>query len=859
MLTSAEEVAVFLRKRLSAPDLVLFAGAGIGSRIKLPDWPSYLEKMAIFAESFEKPTADLMRLRGQSQYFAEAFKILCDCIPIPKPDLYKALAEPFREDKYDCTPLEPLVSLPFTAIVTTNFDTSLHQAYTSAKKAFPKAAGPADTPLKECAYWSEFYIARIHGKVEYPPSMVLASQQYTALADDDGYIDFLNHLLTHKRCLFMGFSFLDPAIGNVLNTISSKSIVSAQTHHALLPDSISATLVAKLAQVGVRVEQYCADSDHSVLWNGISLASNNPIVQVVSSNNRPDILGQTKHLVALSYSLIQLNGEVAGLSSLVMRGIVLSAVESGSSSLEEIAAGLRAVVPMDKGEAERSALVMLESLATQHLIVSSAQGERRWLINPERVVAAEPIDRLCTSVANRLLVREAFVLDEKMSKSVKELIRQIVLDRAWELAQDFMSASPSIGEEDKPMIERISLTVRKYLPTTSMDIVGSISRVVSNLFAEPEPQEESIIADLVRVAFGVQVMTNTGRSALYSLTLPQNLYMDSNILMPLTIEGHPYHESLNVAIEKLRRSSGALRVYVADVFLNEVVSHRRLAEAEYRELNLADDMSRDQYMDYYGVMGINAFIAGYMNRPTKYSHKSFSEWLNHAAPYTNEKELSAWLDTRGLITIRTIPSEPSELRDLAEVEAKLTASYLVYEDTKKIIRRKADVLKAHEARQLKVLKDDLGAGVRSYFVTDDKKLKDVVQLCSIGSINEAVMSNLSLIQLIDLTVGIKCEPNVMNRIVWSVRMLDDKMFLRDYLVARIQKQYDAAMLMTMPRMLDAVVERVTREASLEKVTIRPSRDMDKGRTSRFINRIEREFYSEMAKEIRKVKEQSNNS
>ena len=127
-------------------------------------------------------------------------------------------------------------------------------AYAKAHGRAARTAGPSDTPLKECPFIAELYIARIHGKVEYPPSMVLTSSAYSTLEQDASYIDFLNFAFTHRHCLLLGFSFVDPAISNVLSTIAKKSVTAVKTHHALLPKSAPEALIQKLASVGVRVE-----------------------------------------------------------------------------------------------------------------------------------------------------------------------------------------------------------------------------------------------------------------------------------------------------------------------------------------------------------------------------------------------------------------------------------------------------------------------------------------------------------------------------------------------------------------------------------------------------------------------------
>jgi hypothetical protein len=856
MLSSPEEVAKFLDDRFSGPDVILFAGAGVGKRIQLPDWPEYVELLAKFAEGYEKPTADLMRLRAAENQYAEAFEFLNRCRPIVAAERYRALAAPFLQCAYDPAPLKSLVSLPFKSIATTNFDSSLLEAYVQSKGKLPKTAGPSDTPLKECPYWDEFFVARIHGKVEHPPSMVLSTEAYARLENDAGYIDFLNHILTHKRCLFIGFSFIDPAIGNVLRSIADKSIISKETHHALLPESASPELLGALAQIGVRAQIYRESPQHSILWDGIEIAASaKPKAKILEKTTPPGAANRTKQLVALSYAITTLNSEAPGLSTLILGGIVLSSIQPDGSTLPEIAAGVRAVIPMDLTEAESRVLDSLEGLTTSQLVHVTNLDERVWTLNQERLQQSDPIEPLLVAVRNRLAVRETVRLDPKWNQAVAELIRQIVTDRAWELAQDFMSAAPAGRADDKPLVDKIVALAGSQLPTMSGDMRNSVSRVIGNLLVEPEPQEESIIADLVRVAFGVQIMTNTGRSALHGLVLPQNLYLDSNILLPLIIEGHPSYRELNASIRKLRRTSGTVNVYVADVFLNEVVSHRRLAQSEYKDLGLDQLTERDQYLDYYGLMGINAFIAGYINRPSNCTELSFEEWLDRIAPYTSERQLSTWLKSRDLLTVATTPGTSQEMRSLGEYEAALDKAYELYETRREFLKRKPDVLKDHEARQIRILDEDIRSGKRSFFVTDDKKLKEVVQLTGMPGVEDAVISNLALIQLIDLTVGIKCEPHVINRIVWSVRMLDDKMFLREYLVSRIQKKYDAAMLLTLPKMLDTVVEQAAKEAHQEKVQIRPTRNMDKAKTSRFINRIEKDFYAEMAREMAKTKEQ----
>src|SRR5208283_3961040 len=77
--------------------------------------------------------------------------------------------------------------------------------------------GPLSGPMKKHRNIpEEAFIARIHGRAELPDSMVLYPSAYDQLLQNKAYKDFLATLLNERSCLFLGFSFLDPAIRHVL-------------------------------------------------------------------------------------------------------------------------------------------------------------------------------------------------------------------------------------------------------------------------------------------------------------------------------------------------------------------------------------------------------------------------------------------------------------------------------------------------------------------------------------------------------------------------------------------------------------------------------------------------------------------
>ena len=94
-----------------------------------------------------------------------------------------------------------------------------------------------DPTLTAAPFNSHCYIARIHGRVEVPQSMRLSERHFESLDRNTHYLDFLSHLFTRARLLFVGFSFLDPAIRQVFEMVHKKvGKYHDGRHLALLPE-----------------------------------------------------------------------------------------------------------------------------------------------------------------------------------------------------------------------------------------------------------------------------------------------------------------------------------------------------------------------------------------------------------------------------------------------------------------------------------------------------------------------------------------------------------------------------------------------------------------------------------------------
>jgi len=183
------------------------------------------------------------------------------------------MAEPFRLIPDNLDVLEPLLSLPFTGIVTTNYDRSLHETCARFWRHAVRPLELRDATLRNGASISEPFIARIHGRAEVPESMVVDAYDYERLNDDFDYKDFLVSVLRQRPTIFLGFSFLDPAISKILKFYGENFGPHFPTLHiALIPESTDPTLKDALGAVNIHVLTYDPAENHADLWRAIRLA-----------------------------------------------------------------------------------------------------------------------------------------------------------------------------------------------------------------------------------------------------------------------------------------------------------------------------------------------------------------------------------------------------------------------------------------------------------------------------------------------------------------------------------------------------------------------------------------------------------
>src|SRR5271166_1972863 len=848
---NSQDLQQELSSILTADPCTLFAGAGVSAFAGLRTWREYLLALADVLAKYEDDLAAVMKKRIDRNMFLEAAHSYMESTDMPIGEKLNQLVAQLKTKQYDPLRLVPLVSLPFEAIVTTNYDRSLIEAWAHHYRAAPICVERNDPTFKSAPFYEHPFVARIHGREEVPEDIVLESRQYGDLERDPVYQDFLHQLLMRRRCLFVGFSFLDPAINNILQFIKTRGVFPKQ-HIAVVPAN-AADLIARLAAANISVRLYDPKSNHSLLWEAIMQIDQRKVSAAVQTTPpRLSDFETAKRLLAICYTRARLGKDVIALRSLVVQGIIISLVADGHSTFEGLRQHLREFIAVSDAECDVLVNEASADLRAKHLCESN--GKVITLTSkPPDSRDMQPIKILTAGVLDRLMVRERFEPSSDLSAKLVPIVEEVIVLRGWDLGAEFAGAHP---DEEVSPVPTVLSAIERHAGSTPTDKKQHICDALIDLMRRPSPKEEKALGELGRLSFGIELVLQAGRSTMYGTSFPETIFLDASVLMPAIAIGHPYRQAYWHAINTVKEKVGTTsEVLVSDVFLEEIYSHRNNAAKVVEELKLDKLDNLKAFIGYFSPTNTNVFIGAYSTFvANSTSPPAFREFLDSTAPFRNEAELVDFLKKEGIGTAWTKSRSSSATKRYADIRSALLEAYDVIEEESDSSRRKRDVLKQHEATQLALLEESLEAGRRAVFVTADNKLRRAVRASGrLRHLLDSLISHRGLVQLVDLLVGLKIDPSSLRRLLWSVHIADDKTVLKSYLLDRALDHYDAALLYRMGDLLDEFVYKYSHQAALEEVKLTYVDAREQATTQRFLDRIQDDFLAYLAAEFKKYK------
>lgn len=257
---------------------VLFAGAGI-SRGKimtkegekeqyLPTWEGLLTFLANEAQKSNYITNSQYRqLRKAAKNGKHLFVSETIRRKVGEKEFDDMLGSIFRSPTLMLTEKHKIITqIPFSAIVTTNYDKLIESAYAFINKSLPPIYTFDNSPdIVSALSSNRFFVLKAHGDIDRKETIILSERDYRDVVyRQPGYRAALNAIFIMKTVLFIGASLADPDIKLVLESVSESFTGKGPTHYALLPMKEAAIEEVRHWRdfFGIKILRYKATKGH---------------------------------------------------------------------------------------------------------------------------------------------------------------------------------------------------------------------------------------------------------------------------------------------------------------------------------------------------------------------------------------------------------------------------------------------------------------------------------------------------------------------------------------------------------------------------------------------------------------------
>lgn len=828
---------------------LIFTGAGVSARAKLPTWKQLIEQLAEGIRASDPLTTQVMYERIRDADYTLAVDYFNMSPKMLSGDKHKLLHDIFS--KFDVGPILPIAKLPVRGCLTTNFDRSIFDAFAKEGGQTPRDYKYGDISFKQAQWDDNFFVARIHGSIEMPSSMVLSEAQFKALLADDTYADLLRMCFTQRNVLFLGFSFYDPAVRHVFEELDRRfGSASPGRHLALLPSDASSEFIQKAARLNIKVVQYGSADNHGALWSGINKFTEKMRVAAAPlSASKTTPFDFTKRYLAACYARAKSLGTSIALRESVLEGIVsamLQEIAPKAIGRKTLLEKIRVALGIRGHEVEAILDNAIRSLIDAGLCRKlKAEGGRgfniAWIGETAEFGSLDSaIGVLTNSVKNRAYLQEGWRTGPEVKDTMTAFFNQLIRRRGWDLGAAFAARRP-------PEAVAIDSLLKQCAVGLSAFDLERLGRVCESMLQHPSEEEAVVLNELGRVSFALEMAFQSPRSVLLHKTiLPRLLYFDASVLLPALVKGHPFSHIYLDAITRLKNAASAaaiqLKIKVCSVYLNEIISHRKNAE-DYSD-QFGDDFPTVARSDalYHGATNVNVYVGAYANWINRNEAISFKEFLSRVAPYTTESQLKRWLTSQGFEIFGGFkgPQYPAFYAHLERGYANSLA------------RGKGPILIEHDAIQLSILDVDLLKGEKVLFVTADRKLQSVTAESKFSAVADMMISHVGLIQFIELLLGGMDDGAALTELLWNARVSDRAQSVRSYFTNLALQQYDEGMAMAMPSIIEKFTDAATAELNRVGADLDAEDPKKRANAFRVLGSLEKNYLDGMREAVEKL-------
>ncbi|KQM55770.1 hypothetical protein ASE80_01570 [Pseudomonas sp. Leaf15] len=779
---------------------VIFIGAGVSVRAGLPTWKQLVTSMAEgLRQSDPLTTQQMLECVREGEYTlaVDYFNISRKMLEGEKRKLIRQQLKTFNIDT-----IRPIARLPFRACLTTNFDRSMLEVIAAERHLSALDFKYGDMSFRQAQWEEDLFVARIHGAAEVAESIILSESQFKVLLEDDSYKDLLRACFVNRNVLFVGFSFYDPAVRHIFEDLDRRfGAASPGRHMALLPQDISSEFLQKAARLNIEVIKYDSENYHSALWASIEEFNGfSTVVEELPFESVRTPFESTKRYLAACYARAKTQDSSMALREAVLEGIVSALLQEAAPaaiSRADILEKIRLALGLKGRDAENILNKATVSLIDEGLCVKIRGTKEKgakysWRggeIGGSSLDSA--INTLSESIASRAFLEEGWKIDSIIKDKVVIVFNHLIKRRGWDLGASFASGRPPEIIAIDSVFNECSLSLAAYDRERLL-------RVFTNMLIHPSADESQLLGELGRISFAMEMAFHSPqKTLLHNAVLPRSIYFDANVLLPALVVGHPFNQVYQEVISRLKSASQSaalkLDLNVCQVYLNEIISHRKNALAYCEEAG--DEFAKIARSDalYNGVTNLNVFVGAYANWVENNEEISFKDFLLRFAPYNTEGQLRTWLIAKGFKITNSYKNSK-----YPEYYSSLEKAY-----AGSLTNGKTPILMEHDAIQLSILDSDISKGEKTLFVTGDRRLQQIALGFKNSSISEMMISHVGLVQLIELVLGGISEGAGFTELLWSARISNKAQAVRSHLVALGLAEYNDSIALSMPAMIES--------------------------------------------------------
>lgn len=833
---------------------VIFIGAGVSVRAGLPTWKQLVTSMAEgLRQSDPLTTQQMLECVKDGEYTlaVDYFNISRKMLEGEKRKLIRQQLKGF-----DIGPIRPIAQLPFRACLTTNFDRSMLEVIAAEKHVSALDFKYGDASFKQAQWEEDLFVARIHGAAEVAESIILSDAQFKILLEDDNYKDLLRACFVNRNVLFVGFSFYDPAVRHIFEDLDRRfGAASPGRHMALLPSDISSDFLQKAGRLNIEVVKYDSENHHFALWAAIDKFNNSPELVLVPSieiNRTPFEL--TRRYLAACYARAKTQDSSMALREAVLEGIVSALLQEAAPaaiSRADILEKIRLALGIKGRDAEAILKKATVSLLDEGLCVKIRGTKESGVKYSWRGEVASgssldsAIDTLSESIVSRAFLQEGWKVDLVIKDKISRVFNHLIKRRGWDLGASFASGRPPEIIAIDSVFNECSLELAAYDRERLL-------RVFTSMLIHPSADESKLLGELGRISFAMEMAFHSPqKTLLHNAVLPRSIYFDANVLLPALVVGHPFSQVYQEVIVRLKTASQSaavnLDLNVCQVYLNEIISHRKNALAYCEEAG--EDFAKIARSDalYNGVTNLNVFVGAYANWAEQNEEISFKDFLQRFAPYSTEGQLRTWLIAKGFKITNSYKNSK-----YAEYYSSLEKAY-----AGPLSNGKTPLLMEHDAIQLSILDSDINKGEKALFVTGDRKLQQIALDFKNNAISEMMISHVGLVQLIELVLGGISEGSGFTELLWSARISNKAQAVRSHLVALGLAEYHDGIAMSMPAMIESFTQNATAELERNNADLDAADPKIRVKAFRMLGGLEENYLKNMHLAVDKLQRRTN--